>query len=67
MTIVIVSAIAAAATHYLYGGIRVQGGGSRTTPAARVHLSVLLGDPRAAPGRQLLARAVRAVDQGLLA
>ena len=43
MTVVIVSAIAAAATHYLYGGIRVQGGGSRTTPAARVHLSVLLG------------------------
>jgi uncharacterized protein len=43
MTIVIVAGIAAAATHYLYGGLRIQGGGQRTTTSARVHLSVLLG------------------------
>jgi uncharacterized membrane protein (UPF0182 family) len=43
MTVIIVSGIAAAATHYLYGGIRVQGGAGRTTTAARVHLSVILG------------------------
>ena len=43
MTVVIVAGIAAAATHYLYGGLRVQGGAGRTTTAARVHLSVILG------------------------
>ena len=43
MTIIIVAGIAAAATHYLYGGLRVQGGSGRTTTAARVHLSVILG------------------------
>jgi uncharacterized protein len=43
MTVVIVAGIAAAATHYLYGGLRVQGGSGRTTTAARVHLSVILG------------------------
>jgi uncharacterized membrane protein (UPF0182 family) len=35
--------IAAAVTHYLYGGIRLQTPGDKTTPAAQVHLSVLLG------------------------
>jgi len=41
---VVVSLIAAAATHYLYGGLRLQPLlGERATPAARVHLSVLLG------------------------
>jgi uncharacterized protein len=41
---VVVSLIAAAATHYLYGGLRVQPLlGERATAAARVHLSVLLG------------------------
>jgi uncharacterized membrane protein (UPF0182 family) len=36
--------IAAAVTHYLYGGLRLQATlGERATPAARVHLSVLLG------------------------
>ena len=48
MTVVIVAGIAAAATHYLYGGLRVQGGAGRTTTAARVHLSVILGVARAA-------------------
>ena len=38
------SLIAAAVTHYLYGGLRLQPTlGERATPAARVHLSVLLG------------------------
>jgi uncharacterized membrane protein (UPF0182 family) len=41
---VVVSLIAAAITHYLYGGLRLQALlGERATPAARVHLSVLLG------------------------
>ncbi len=41
---VVVSIIAAAVTHYLYGGLRLQALlGERATPAARVHLSVLLG------------------------
>ncbi len=41
---VVVSLIAAAITHYLYGGLRLQAFlGERATPAARVHLSVLLG------------------------
>ncbi|MFI7588342.1 UPF0182 family protein [Spongisporangium articulatum] len=33
--------LAAGVTHYLYGGLRLQGGGQRLTSAARVHLSVL--------------------------
>jgi uncharacterized membrane protein (UPF0182 family) len=41
---VVLGLIAAAVTHYLYGGIRLQATlGERATPAARVHLSVLLG------------------------
>ncbi|MGE5764105.1 MAG: UPF0182 family protein, partial [Mycobacterium leprae] len=40
---VLLSLIAAALTHYLYGGIRLQTPGEKTSPAARVHLSVLLG------------------------
>ena len=40
---VVLSAIAAFLTHYLYGGLRLQGEGNRTTTAARVHLSVLVG------------------------
>ena len=35
--------VATAVVHYLYGGIRVQPGTDRTTVAARVQLSVLLG------------------------
>nr|WP_269810226.1 UPF0182 family protein [Kineosporia rhizophila] len=38
---VFLSAIAAVVTHYLYGGLRVQGAGQRLTQAARVHLFVL--------------------------
>ncbi|MFC8924072.1 UPF0182 family protein [Cellulosimicrobium sp. NPDC057127] len=44
MAAVIISGIAAVATHYLYGGLRIGGGadaGPRTTTAARVQLSVI--------------------------
>jgi uncharacterized membrane protein (UPF0182 family) len=41
---IVVSLVAAAVTHYLYGGLRLQALlGQRATSAARVHLSVLLG------------------------
>ncbi len=40
---VLVCLVAAAAVHYLYGGIKLQSPGERFTPAARAHLSVLLG------------------------
>lgn len=42
-TAVIISAILAAVTHYLYGGFRLQSPGVHASKAARVHLSVLLG------------------------
>jgi uncharacterized membrane protein (UPF0182 family) len=42
-TAVVLSAIAAAGTHYLYGGLRLQGPGERSSVAARAHLFVLLG------------------------
>jgi uncharacterized membrane protein (UPF0182 family) len=41
--VVVLAALAGAATHYLYGGLRLQGRGERTTHAARVHLAVLAG------------------------
>ena len=41
LAVVIISAIAGLATHYLYGGLRLgQGPGDRTTKAARVQLGV---------------------------
>ena len=44
VAMVVVSLIAAAVTHYLYGGLRLQPVlGERATPAAQVHLSVLVG------------------------
>ncbi|TMR09392.1 UPF0182 family protein [Nonomuraea turkmeniaca] len=42
-TAVIISALLAAITHYLYGGFRLQSPGVHASRAARVHLSVLLG------------------------
>lgn len=39
----ILSVLAAALTHYLYGGLRVTSPGARATAAATGHLSVLLG------------------------
>ncbi len=41
--VVLLSAITGLITHYLYGGLRLQGAGQRLTSAARVHLSVLAG------------------------
>ena len=41
--IVVVSLVAALVTHYLYGGLRLQTPGEKTTPAARAHIAVLLG------------------------
>ncbi|GAB7190370.1 UPF0182 family protein [Kineococcus sp. NUM-3379] len=38
---VVLAGIAALATHYLYGGLRLSGGGPRTTREARVHLALL--------------------------
>nr|MDT0666925.1 UPF0182 family protein [Micromonospora sp. DSM 115978] len=39
----ILSLIVALVTHYLFGGIRIQTPGERVTPAAKAHVSVLLG------------------------
>jgi len=41
-TLLVVSILAAAVTHYIYGGIALQGR-DRISPAAQAHLSVLLG------------------------
>ncbi len=43
LTAVVLALIAAAVTHYLYGGLRLQTQGEKVSPAARAHLSVLLG------------------------
>ncbi|MCQ4080268.1 UPF0182 family protein [Streptomyces sp. RB6PN25] len=40
---VVLSLIAAAVVHYLYGGLRISAPGTRATAAATGHLSVLLG------------------------
>jgi uncharacterized membrane protein (UPF0182 family) len=41
--VVFLAAVAALVTHYLYGGIRLQGTGPRFTDTARIHLGVLAG------------------------
>ena len=41
--VALVSILAAVVTHYLYGGLRLQTPGEKSTPAAQAHLSVLLG------------------------
>jgi uncharacterized protein len=41
--VVFLASVAALVTHYLYGGLRLQGAGQRLTSAARVHLSALAG------------------------
>ena len=43
MAITVLSLIAAAITHYLFGGIRLQARRDKLSGAAQVHLSVLLG------------------------
>ncbi|HVU72264.1 MAG TPA: UPF0182 family protein [Mycobacteriales bacterium] len=40
---VLLSTIVAAVVHYLFGGIRLQTPGDKAVPAAKAHLSVLLG------------------------
>ena len=39
--VLVLSLMAAVATHYLYGGIRLQGRGARTTSTARRHIGLL--------------------------
>ena len=41
--IVVLALIGSLVTHYVFGGLRLQTPGQKLTPAARVHLSVLLG------------------------
>ena len=43
ISVLVLSTIATIFVHYMYGGIRTQGQGDRTTVAARVQLSVLFG------------------------
>jgi len=43
ISLVLISTVAAVGVHYLYGGIRPQAPAERTTTAARVQISVLLG------------------------
>ncbi len=43
LTAVVLSLVVAAATHYLFGGLRLQTAGEKVSPAARAHLSVLVG------------------------
>jgi len=42
-SVVVVSLLVALITHYLYGGLRLQTPGEKTTSAARTHIAVLLG------------------------
>ncbi len=41
--VAVLALLAAAATHYLYGGLRLQGPGQRTTKTARVQLAIIAG------------------------
>ncbi len=43
LTAVVLALLASAATHYLFGGVRLQTAGEKVSPAARAHLSVLIG------------------------
>ena len=43
MAILVLSLLASAVMHYLFGGVRLQSAGERISVAARVHLSVLIG------------------------
>ncbi len=43
LTTVVLSLLVAVLTHYLFGGIRLQTQGERVVPAAKAHISVLLG------------------------
>ena len=43
MTVVVLGLLGALVVHYIYGGIKLQSPGERTTPAARAEISLLLG------------------------
>lgn len=43
ITALVLSVLVAAGTHYLFGGVRLQTVGEKVSPAARAHLSVLVG------------------------
>ncbi len=43
ISVLVLAALATVFVHYMYGGIRTQGEGERTTVAARVQLSILFG------------------------
>jgi len=43
LTVFVLSLLVAAITHYLFGGVRLQTEGEKVSPAARAHLSVLIG------------------------
>lgn len=43
LVVLILSLLASAVTHYLFGGVRLQTAGEKISVAARVHLSVLIG------------------------
>jgi len=43
LTAVVLSTLVALVTHYLFGGVRLQTAGEKVSPAARAHLSVLVG------------------------
>jgi uncharacterized membrane protein (UPF0182 family) len=43
LVVLVLSLLVAAATHYLFGGVRLQTAGEKISVAARVHLSVLIG------------------------
>ena len=43
ITALVLSVLVAAATHYLFGALRLQTAGEKVSPAARAHLSVLVG------------------------
>ena len=43
MAVFVIAIIGALVTHYLYGGLRLQAGSDRLSPAAQAQLSVLLG------------------------
>jgi uncharacterized membrane protein (UPF0182 family) len=70
LVVLVLSLLAAAVTHYLFGGVRLQTAGEKISVAARVHLSVLVGLIVLAKGlaywldRYGLAFSLRGVVQG---
>ena len=63
----IMALIAAAFTHYVYGGLQLQARGEKTTRAARTHLAVLLAGLVIVRAAHVLGRPLLPGDQGLQA